>query len=107
VSEPLDTEALRIDYSLPCAHDDHGIYRDFTAALDEVDRLRDERVTLLEHGEQRWDLYTKALRRARAAETKLAAVARVRDWMGENNDDAEYDLAIVALNNILEGGGRG
>jgi hypothetical protein len=98
VTEPLDTAAIRAN---------GFTFGDVRALCDEVERLRDERVTLLEHGEQRWDLYTKALRRARAAEAKLAAVTRVRDWMGENNDDAEYDLVIVALNNILEGGGRG
>lgn len=34
---------------------------------------------------------------------RLAEVEAVRDWMGRNNEDAEYDLVIVALNNILEG----
>lgn len=33
-----------------------------------------------------------------------ARVIRVCDWMGQNNKDAEYDLAIVALNHALEGG---
>jgi hypothetical protein len=97
MSEPLDIASIRAN---------GFTFGDVRALCDEVEALRDERVTLLEHGEQRWDLYAKALRRARAAEAKLARVARVRDWMGENNDDAEYDLVIVALNNILEGGGR-
>lgn len=85
--------------------------------LDEVDRLREEN----EHWRTTANMATKnvgdwieqtnlsslAHLRALKAEAKLARVARVRDWMGENNDDAEYDLVIVALNNILEGGDRG
>jgi hypothetical protein len=30
-------------------------------------------------------------------------IKEVRDWMGENNEDAEYDLVILALNQTLEG----
>lgn len=45
-----------------------------------------------------------ALAESESLRAKLAAVTRVRGWLGENNDDAEYDLAIVALNDALEGG---
>ena len=71
-------------------------------AVGERDRLRE----LLDEVEAERQREVSWQSRAEAAEAKLAAVARVRDWMGENNDDAEYDLVIVALNNILEGGDR-
>lgn len=47
----------------------------------------------------------KAERERDALRTRVTAV---RDWMGQDNDDAAYDLAIVALNQALSGtDGRG
>ena len=43
-----------------------------------------------------------AIQRMVRAERKLERVAEVRDWLGQNNEDAEYDLAIVALNEALK-----
>jgi DNA repair exonuclease SbcCD ATPase subunit len=124
MSEPLDTDATCADCR---AHDGWAAWCDecHCLAREEIDRLREENADLrdrLAEVEAEMNAYANAYAEANkrlAAETEahlnerdnhvqtLKRVAAVRDWMGENNDDAEYDLAIVALNNILEGGDRG
>lgn len=77
-----------------CFHDEIARLYDRLAGVEA--ELADRNDAALEEGRSTfWRL------RAEDAEAKLAAVERVRDWMGQNNDDAAYDLAIVALNNAL------
>jgi hypothetical protein len=110
VTEPLDTANLRAKWSQweDAVLDPQSLRCDLLDALDEIDRLREDNADLVAAKDERdntpFIAHWKA--RAEAAETKLARVSLILDWMGENNDDAEYDLVLVALNNILEGSGR-
>ena len=79
MAEPLDTAALRIGYGLPCAHDEHGIYRDFTAALDEVDRLRAQLAEVEAERDLTAAMHLDAEKAAEAAEARLNAVLALCD----------------------------
>ena len=95
MSDPVDTAAIRAYFA------EHLNAPTFEALCDEVDRLRAEVKHLRSVGAARSDTLEMRWQDTEDLSARLAAVLRVRDWMGANNDDAQYDLAIVALNGAL------
>ena len=81
----IDTDRIRRNYGLPCYHDHHPLWADFTEVLDEVDRLGAENADL----------------RARLAEVEAECV----QW--NQFRDPNIDRVIEGVRAAAEGDDRG